>query len=60
MTSKAENNGQKHTFTQKLTTNQNFQTFHLYFLASTGLWDIKGSERYIYSMLSMQPDEGIS
>jgi len=47
-----ENIGQKRTFTYKLTTNCNFQTPSLFKLTchrmeSIGLWDIKGSERYM-------------
>ncbi len=58
--------GQKHTFTHQLTNKHNFETPSLFFLLNhhrmecTGLWDIKGSEGYIYTAFKDRPDEGIS
>ncbi len=56
MTSKVENVYQKHTFTPKLTTDGNPYNHRM---ECTGLWDIKGSEGYIYPAFKNWPDEGI-
>jgi len=66
MTSTVETVGQKHTFTHKLTSNHNFQMPSLFFklnchrMERTGLWDVKGSEGYIYVAYKNQSDEVIS
>ncbi len=65
-TSKVQKVNQKYTFTHNLTTKCNFQTPSLFFylnrhgMERTGLWDIKGSEGYIYAAFKNRSDEGIS
>ncbi len=68
MTSKVENVYQKHIYTQtdhRLSfgdsqTPSLFFYFNSHRMECTGLWDIKGSEGYIYPALKNWPDEGIS
>ncbi len=60
VTSKVLKVGQKHTFTHKLPMPSLFDFFNIHEMERTGLWDIKGSEGYIYAAFKSQPDEGIS
>ncbi len=66
ITSKVQKVNQKYPFTHKITTKRNFQTPSLFFqfnrhgMERTRLWDIKGSEGYIYAAFKNRPDEGIS
>ncbi len=61
ITSKVQKVNQKYTFTHKLTTKRNFQfIFSHHGMERTGLWDIKGSEGYIYFAFKNKSDGGIS
>ncbi|ROL51899.1 hypothetical protein DPX16_19418 [Anabarilius grahami] len=59
MTSKVGKIGQKCIFAHKLTTNRNFQ-LNCYEVECTGLWDIKGSEGFIYAAFKNPSDEEYS